>query len=76
MARSNSSIAAATLLSYLYHGIPRPQPQNYKVRRLADRNGEIRIRFAEGEDSIDLAREYGISRKRIYQIIHGQRNRG
>ena len=74
MARSNISLAAETLLYYLYHGIPRPQPQNYKVRRLSDRNREVRSRFAAGEDSIDLAKEYGVSRKRIYQIIHGKRN--
>ena len=73
MARSNISLAAETLLSYLYHGIPRPNPQNYKVRRLSDRNREIRSRFAQGEDSIDLAKKYSISRKRVYQIIHGKR---
>ena len=73
MARSNISVAAETLLYYLCDGIPRPQRQNCKVRRLSDRNREIRLRFAEGEDSIDLATEYGISRKRIYQIITGKR---
>lgn len=73
MALSNASLAAETLLSYLYHGIPRPEPQNYKVRRLSDRNTEIRSRFAMSEDSTDLASEYGMSRKRVCQIIHGQR---
>lgn len=73
MARSNISLAAKTLLYYLYDGIPRPQPQNCKVRRLSDRNREIRSRFVAGEDTIDLATEYGISRKRIYQVIHGKR---
>ena len=73
MARSNPSSAAETLLSYLYHDIPRPQPRNFKVRQLFDRNQEIRSRFTQGEDSIELAKEYRISRKRIYQIIHGQR---
>ncbi|HVO43439.1 MAG TPA: hypothetical protein VMT34_12490 [Aggregatilineales bacterium] len=73
MARSNTSSAAAILLSRLYDSIPRPKPQNYKVRRLADRNQEIRARFAEGADTIELANNYGISRKRVYQILHGKR---
>ena len=73
MARSTTSSAAAILLSQLYDGLPRPKPQNYKVRRLGDRNQEIRSRFAQGTDTIQLAKEYGISRKRVYQILHGNR---
>ena len=73
MARSTTSDAAAILLSQLYDGIPHPKPQNYKVRRLADRNQEIRARVADGADTVELAKEYGISRKRVYQILHGKR---
>ena len=73
MARSTASSAAATLLGCLYKNAPRPEPQNYKVRKRDERNQAIRQRFANGEDAGSLAAGYGISLKRIYQIIHGQR---
>ncbi len=70
IARSSASLAAEALLSYLYDGAPRPEPQNYRMRRLSDRNREIDTHFAAEGDSIDLAKEYGVSRRRIYQVIH------
>ena len=73
MARSTISTAAAILLSSLYHNTPRPEPQNYKIRKRDERNRAIRQRFAQGEEAGSLAANYGISLKRIYQIIHGQR---
>ena len=73
MARSTISAAAAVLLSSLYHNMPRPEPQNYKIRKRDERNQAIRLRFANGEEADRLATTYGISLKRIYQIIHGQR---
>jgi Mor family transcriptional regulator len=50
-----------------------PKPQNFKTPRREERNQAIRTRFANGENTIDLAKAFGISRKRVYQIIHGQR---
>jgi hypothetical protein len=73
MARSTVSSAAATLLAWLYRDAPPPEPQDYKARTLAIRNREIRQRFANGEDARSLTNEYGISLKRIYQIIHRRR---
>ena len=73
MARSTISAAAAVLLSSLYHNTPRPEPQNYKIRKRDERNQAIRLRFASGEEADRLATAYGISLKRNYQIIHGQR---
>ena len=73
IARSTASGAAATLLAWLYQNAPRPEPQNYKTRRRDERNQAIRQRFANGEDAGSLAADYGISLKRIYQIIHGRR---
>ena len=34
------------------------------------RNQQITERFTAGESSYDLAKEFGLSRQRIYQIIH------
>ncbi len=73
MARSTASSAAAILLAGLYQNAPRPEPQNYKIRKRTERNQAIRQRFDKGEDAGSLAAGYGISLKRIYQIIHGRR---
>ena len=73
MARSTISAAAAVLLSSLYLNTPRPEPQNYKIRKRDERNQAIRLQFANGEEANHLATTYGISLKRIYQILHGQR---
>ncbi len=73
LARCNTSNATSLVLSWLYDGFPQPKTYNYKVRKQIERNEAIRSRFANGEDTISLAHEYRISRKRVYQIIHGQR---
>ena len=73
MARSTASGAAATLLAWLYQNVPRPEPQNYRIRKRTERNRAIRLRFANGEDAGSLAADFGISLKRIYQIVHGRR---
>ena len=36
------------------------------------RNVHIAARVAGGESTYDLAKEFGLSRQRIYQIVHGQ----
>ena len=73
VARSNISLAVSALLSRLYADSLQPKPRNFKTRPQSDRNQVIRNRFANGENTTDLAIAFGISRKRVYQIIHGQR---
>ena len=73
LARCNITDAASLVLSWLYEGFPQPRTYNYKVRKQIDRNETIRRRFGNGENTMSHAKEYRISRKRIYQIIHGQR---
>ena len=73
VARSSVPIAVATLLSGLYRDALQAKPRNFKTPRRDERNQAVRIRFANGENTIDLAKAFGISRKRVYQIIHGQR---
>ena len=36
------------------------------------RDANIRARFQSGEDRVELARQFGLSRERIYQIGHGR----
>ena len=72
-ARSTVPIAVATLLSWLYKDTLQPKPRNFKVPRREEWNQAIRTRFTNGENTLDLAKAFGISRKRVYQIIHGQR---
>jgi Mor family transcriptional regulator len=55
------------LLNLLYPGVSQRMTA-------ANRNHIIRQRFADGEGLSDLAREYGISPQRVYQIVHN-RNR-
>ena len=47
-------------------------PRKAKETLLLARNRRIRERFALGESTQNLAREFGISRQRVYQIMHGQ----
>jgi hypothetical protein len=70
MARGNRSYGRAVLLAWLYRGLADPIPQNFRNRKRAQRNEEIRLKSANGRDAADLAAEYGVSVKRIYQIVH------
>lgn len=52
---------------------PEPEPDWSEFGRFRpppDRNDEIRRRVAAGETQADLAREFGITRKRVSQIVH------
>ncbi len=75
MARCNSnrSTASVVLLSWMYSGSADPIPQNFKHRQHEARNEEIRLKFAGGSEAADLAAEYGVSVKHVYQIVHHQR---
>jgi hypothetical protein len=58
------------VLDRLYAGIPLPEkPITLKHIAKADRNAEIRARYAAGEIPEELAVEFGISHQRIHQII-------
>jgi Mor family transcriptional regulator len=73
MARGSRSSPRALLLFWLYRDFADPVPQNFKNRKREARNAEIRLRFADGSDAVELSRAYGVSVKRIYQIVHHQR---
>ena len=46
------------------------QPINHHTPLQPERNEEIRRRYAAGETGAKLAREYGLSKSRIFRIIH------
>ncbi len=73
MARGKRSNARAVLLAWLYMGFADATPQNFKHPKRDARNEEIRLKHADGRDAVELAIEYGVSVKRIYQILHHQR---
>jgi Mor transcription activator family len=49
------------------------KPISQRHVKKSERNAEIRRRFAAGEGLSDLAREYGLTPQRVYQIVHGKR---
>jgi Mor family transcriptional regulator len=53
------------ILGVLYGFSVPEQPQS--------RNEIIRTRYQAGESQSDLAREYGITPQRVYQIVRGRR---
>ncbi len=61
--------AIRRVLVLLYAGIP-GKPVTIKHLSKADRNAELRARYAAGEILEKLAAQYGISLQRIHQIIH------
>jgi hypothetical protein len=62
------------LVNRLYPGSPTPPPpQSPSTPKKVDRNAEIRARYAAGMSVPDLAKEYGISKNRVYQILRGKR---
>lgn len=66
--------AVSALVNRLYPGSPPPSaPQSQDTLKKADRNAEIRAWYASGMSVPDLAKEYGISKNRVYQILRGKR---
>src|SRR5260221_7682949 len=64
---------SARIVWYIYRGLAMPTvPLSDKTPHKLTRNDEIRRGFASGESTEGLARYYGISRQRVYQIIHVQ----
>ncbi|MEL7591661.1 MAG: helix-turn-helix domain-containing protein [Anaerolineaceae bacterium] len=66
--------AVSALVNRLYPGSP-PSPTSISpsTPKKVDRNAEIRARYAAGMSVPDLARQYGISKNRVYQILRGKR---
>jgi len=58
---------ACTALAVVYYNAPLR-----KSLTIQQRDNVIRARHAEGEAQADLAREFGISYQRVYQIIRGR----
>ncbi|MBN1285618.1 MAG: LysM peptidoglycan-binding domain-containing protein [Anaerolineae bacterium] len=66
--------AARCTLSHLYSEKPPPRaPVTNKSPKKSARNEEICARHAAGETLSDLAKAYGISVQRVWQIVHGNR---
>jgi hypothetical protein len=66
--------ATETILKLLYEGEVLPQsPVSNSTPRKTQRNLLIRQRYADGESAPHLAKDFGISEQRIYQILHGKR---
>ena len=63
--------AIQRLLECHYWGIPlQAKPISHKTPTKEIRNRRIREQFAEGESIADLARDYGLTAQRMFQIIH------
>ena len=70
LANLTTSQAASRLLDWLYDGIPLPEVlQPIQTQPLQDRNHEIRRRYQAGETLIAIAKDYGISKQRVHQIV-------
>jgi DNA invertase Pin-like site-specific DNA recombinase len=66
--------AVASLVKRLYPGAPPSSTaQSPRTRKKRNRNADIRARYAQGVSVPDLAKEYGISRNRVYQILREKR---
>jgi hypothetical protein len=66
--------AIQLILTRLYAGFVLPhKPVTQKQPRKIERNAEIIARHAAGEGLSNLAREFGLTPQRVYQIVHRKR---
>lgn len=63
------SSAAAIVLRLLYKDQPLPKSPVSDTPLKVDRNQEIYNRYMAGERAVDLAKEFGISVRRINKLI-------
>lgn len=64
------SLAVQHLLSLLYKDKSLPlSPPSGKTQKKTTRNAEIRAKYAAGVSVPELAKEYRISKERVYQIL-------
>ncbi len=62
-------ISAKIVLNNVFTG---QSPHILHQKAISARNQHIKRLYADGELMSDLSREYGVSRQRISQIVHGQ----
>jgi hypothetical protein len=70
-------LAVATVLWIMYGDQPKPdKPASSMIPTKIQRNQEIVRRYLAGERAADLAKEFGISIRRVNRLIHRYLNRG
>ena len=57
------------LIEWLYQDLNQPEPMLYQHYSPIERNAEIVSRYLAGESSADLAREFGISDRRVRYLV-------
>jgi hypothetical protein len=71
------SRAVAVILQLLYEDRPLPtKPISDSPPLKADRNHEIVRRYLAGERAVDLAKEFGVSVRRVNRLIRRYLDRG
>ncbi len=71
------SLAVQRVLAQLYRGIEEAiAPVTDMIPEKEWRNQEIIRRYLSGERAVDLAREFGISVRRVNRLIRRHLNRG
>jgi hypothetical protein len=68
--------AVRRVIAFLYRNSQESEKIELKTWEKRDRNAEIYRRYLAGEDSIVLSHAYGISDRRIRDIIEHERKRG
>ena len=57
------------LIEWLYQDLAQPEPMLYRNYSPVERNAEIVQRYLAGESSAELAKQFGISDRRIRYIL-------
>lgn len=71
------SLAVQRVLAQLYRGVMESMtPVSDMIPEKEWRNQEILRRYLDGERAVDLAREFGISVRRVNRLIRRYLNRG
>jgi Mor family transcriptional regulator len=70
-------LAVATVLWMMYGNQPIPEkPASSMIPTKMQRNQEIVRRYLAGERAVDLAKEFGISVRRVNRLIRRHLDRG
>ena len=70
-------LAVEIVLWVMYANRPKPtRPASSMIPTKTNRNHEIFQRYMEGERAVDLAREFGISVRRVNRLIRRYLDRG
>ena len=57
------------VVEWIYGGIPAPKATYYQHLKKEDRTAEIVRRYKAGESSITLAKEFGMSDRRVRYLV-------